>query len=82
MASVLLLSAAERLAGGQEQLRVWGSDGQNGEPFVNFNPVMGKSLSLVDTNPAVAHRKYRVIAMDKVIDASMAEAAWMKWMAD
>jgi Methane oxygenase PmoA len=82
MASILLLSAAERLAGAPEKLRVWGSANQNGEPFVNFNPVMQKSLPLSDASPAVSNRKYRVIAMDKVIDAATAEAAWKKWMAD
>jgi len=82
MASILLLSAAKRLVGAPEKLRVWGSSNQNGEPFVNFNPVMEKSLPLSDASPAVAHRKYRIIAMDKAIDAATAEAAWKKWMAD
>jgi len=82
MASILFLSAAERLAGGQEKLRVWGSANQNGEPFVNFNPVMEKSLLLSDASPAVANRRYRVVAMDKMIDAAMAEAAWKRWTAE
>lgn len=82
MASILLLSAAERLSGSPEKLRVWGSDNQNGEPFVNFNPVMLKSMPLEEASPAVALRKYRIIAMDKAIDAVTAEAAWKKWMED
>jgi len=82
MASILLLSAAERLAGNPEKLRVWGAANHNGEPFVNFNPVMQKSMPLEDASPAVALRKYRVIAMDKAIDAVTAEAEWKKWIAD
>ena len=80
-ASVLILSAAEKHAGIAENLRVWDSKNHNGAPFVNFNPVMQKPLALVEANPAVAHRKYRVIASDKAMDAATAEAAWKEWMA-
>lgn len=80
MASVLILSAAEKLAGTQEKLRVWDSKNHNGAPFANFNPVMGNGLTLDKSNPAVAHRRYRVIASDKAMDAATAEAAWKKWL--
>jgi hypothetical protein len=51
-----------------------------GAPFVNFNPVMGKPLMLGEKNKAVSHRKYRIIAADRMIDAAAAEAEWRKWM--
>ena len=79
-ASVLMMSAAVEIAGTPERLRVWDSKGQNGTPFVNFNPVMEKPLPLDDAHPAVSNRKYRVIAADRVIDATAAEAEWRKWM--
>jgi hypothetical protein len=78
-ATVLILSAAEKLAGTTENLRVWDSKTHNGAPFVNFNPVMQKPLPLDDAHPAVSHRKYRVIAADRVIDAATADAEWRKW---
>jgi hypothetical protein len=78
-ASVLLMSAAADLAGMPENLRVWDSKSQNGAPFVNFNPVMEKPLPLDDAHPAVSHRKYRVIAADRRIDAATAEVEWRKW---
>ncbi len=80
-ASLLMMSAAEETAGTQEKLRVWDSKAQNGAPFANFNPVMEKPLLLDDAHPAVAERKYRVIAADRTIDAAAAEAEWRKWMA-
>lgn len=79
-ASVLMMSAAAELAGTPERLRVWDSKAQNGVPFVNFNPVMEKPLQLDELHPAVSNRKYRVIAADRVIDATAAEAEWRKWM--
>jgi len=78
-ATVLILSAAEKLAGTPENLRVWDSKMHNGAPFVNFNPVMQKPLPLDGAHPAVSHRKYRVIAADRVISAAAAEAEWRKW---
>jgi hypothetical protein len=75
-ASVLMMSAAET----PEKVRVWDSTAMNGNPFVNFNPVMEKPLPLDDAHPAVSKRKYRVIAADHAIDATEAEAAWRKWM--
>jgi hypothetical protein len=81
-ASVLILSGAEKLAGTPENLRVWDSKAHNGAPFVNFNPVMHKPLPLDDANPAVSHRKYRVIAADRVIDSAAADAEWRKWAAE
>jgi hypothetical protein len=78
-ATVLILSAAEKLAGTTENLRVWDSKTHNGAPFVNFNPVMKEPLPLDDAHPAVSHRKYRVIAADRVIDAATADAEWRKW---
>lgn len=80
MASMLMMSAASKVAGTEEDLRVWDSKGMNGTPFVNFNPVVSKSLPLDEKTPAVSHRKYRIIAADRVIDAAGAEAAWREWM--
>lgn len=79
-ASVLMMSAAAELAGTPEQLRVWDSKAHNGAPFVNFNPVMKTALPLDDAHPAVSNRKYRVIAADRVIDATAADAEWRKWL--
>lgn len=31
-------------------------------------------------NKAVSHRKYRIIAADRAIDAAESDAAWRKWM--
>jgi hypothetical protein len=78
-ASLLILSAAEKQAGTPEKLRVWDSRMHDGAPFVNFNPVMQKPLPLDDAHPAVSHRKYRVIAADRTIDAAAADAEWRKW---
>lgn len=79
-ATVLLMSAAVEIAGKPEQLRVWDSKGENGTPFINFNPVMEKPLPLDDAHPAVSNRKYRIIAADRIIDAAAAEAEWKQWM--
>ena len=79
-ASVLMMSAAVKVAGTPEKLRVWDSKNGNGMPFANFNPVMDKPLPLDDAYPAVSKRRYRVIAADHVIDAAEAEAEWKKWM--
>lgn len=78
-ASVLLMSAAEEIAKTPELLRVWDSKSQNGEPFVNFNPVVKQSLPLDAAHPAVAKRQYRVLLADRAIDAAAAEAEWRKW---
>jgi hypothetical protein len=79
-ASFLILSAAEKLAGTPENLRVWDSKAHNGAPFANFNPVMQKPLPLDEAHPAVSHRSYRIIASDRAMDAATAEAEWKKWM--
>ena len=79
-ASVLMMSAASELAGSQERLRVWDSKTGDGVPFVNFNPVLNLSLPLDDAHPAVANRKYRVLAADRLLDAAQAEAEWRKWL--
>ena len=79
-ATVLLMSAAAEIAGTPEQLRVWDSKAEKGTPFINFNPVMQKPLPLDDAHPAVSHRKYRIIAADRIIDPPTAEAEWKKWM--
>ena len=76
-ASVLLMSAAIEP---QEKLRVWGGNMSNGMPFVNFNPVMAKSLPLDAAHPEVAKRRYRVIAADRKIDPAGAEAEWKAWL--
>ncbi len=78
-ASVLLMSDAIKIAGTPECLRVWDSKTNNGNLFVNFNPVSEKPLPLDEQHPAVSHRKYRVIAADHVIAAPEAEAEWRKW---
>lgn len=79
-AAVLLMSAAAEVAGTPERLRVWDSKMGNGTPFVNFNPVMTGTLPLDDAHPAVANRKYRVLAADRPIDAATAEAEWRQWL--
>jgi len=79
-ASVLLMSAAVVIAGTPERLRVWDAKNHDGTPFVNFNPVMEKPLPLDDAHPAVSNRKYRVIAADRIIDATAAEAEWHTWI--
>jgi hypothetical protein len=79
-ATMLMMSAASEIAGIEEKVRVWDSKMMNGAPFVNFNPVMDKPLALEATNKAVSHRKYRIIAADRAIDAAAAETAWRKWM--
>lgn len=79
-ASVLMMSAAADLAGTPENLRVWDSKMETDAPFVNFNPVMEQALPLDDAHPAVSHRKYRVIAADRVMDAAAAEVEWRKWL--
>lgn len=78
-ASMLIMSAAAKIAGTEEKIRVWDSKAENGAPFVNFNPVMDRPLMLQDDNKAVSHRKYRLIASDRAIDAAAAEAAWRGW---
>jgi hypothetical protein len=79
MASLLILSAAEKQSGTAEKLRVWDSKMHGGASFVNFNPVLDKPLPLDDAHKAVSNRKYRVIASDHVIDAAAAEDEWRKW---
>lgn len=79
-ATVLLMSAAADLAGTPECLRVWNAKMGDGTPFVNFNPVMGKALPLDAGHPAVSNRKYRVLAVDRTLDATAAEAEWKKWL--
>ena len=79
-ATVLLMSAASKIAGVEECLRVWDGKNHNGTPFVNFNPVMKHSLPLNDARPAVSHRRYRILAADRVIDAEAAEKEWRKWV--
>lgn len=79
-ATMLMMSAAAEIAGVEEKVRVWDSKAMNGAPFVNFNPVMDKPLALEAGNKSVSHRKYRIIAADRAIDATAAETAWRKWM--
>jgi hypothetical protein len=77
---MVILSAAIKIAGIEENLRVWNSGTENGTPFINLNPVMTKPIDLKPENKAVSHRKYRLIAADIVYDAAAAEAAWLEWM--
>ena len=79
-AAVLLMSAANELAGTPELLRVWDSKTGDGTPFVNFNPVLKKAMPLDDAHPAVANRKYRVVASTRPITAAAAETEWRKWL--
>ena len=44
---------------------------------MNFNPVVKRSLPLTD--PAVAHRKYRLIMADREIPAEEADKLWAAW---
>lgn len=78
-ATVLVMSAAIDLAGEPERLRVWNVLMFGGVPFVNFNPVAEKKLTLDANSPAVARRSYRVIAADRAITAVEAEALWQAW---
>ena len=79
-ATLLILSAAERVAGRPERLRVWDASAHNGAPFVNFNPVVESSLPMAADEPAVADRRYRVLAVDRELDAGEADALWSSWM--
>jgi hypothetical protein len=75
--TMLILSAAPMDGGEAELLRVWGPDQHHGEPFVNFNPVVKKSPPL--SEPAVAHRKYRLIMTDREIAPAEADKLWEAW---
>lgn len=76
-ATMLILSAAPMHDGAAELLRVWGPKQHHGEPFVNFNPVVKTSPPLSD--PAVAHRKYRLILADREITPEDADKLWKAW---
>ena len=78
-ASVLMMSAAKKIAGTPERLRVWNSNSHNGTPFVNFNPVQAASLPLDADHPAVSHRQYRILAADRKLTVEDAEAEWQAW---
>lgn len=80
--SILILSAAAKLAGKPEKLRVWDSKNHNGAVFVNFNPVADQPLPLDDAHPAVSTRKYRILAADRRIDPATAEQEWRNWLGD
>lgn len=80
-ATVLILSAAQKLCGTPERMRVWDSNAHEGAVFLNFNPVQTKALPLDDEHPAVSHRKYRIILADRVIEADEADAKWNEWLA-
>lgn len=41
---------------------------------------MEKPLPLDDAHPAVSQRHYRVMAVDRTLDATEAEDAWRKWL--
>ncbi|MDX1679951.1 MAG: DUF6807 family protein [Akkermansiaceae bacterium] len=75
-ATMLILSAADT----PERLRVWGSNMHHGNPFVNFNPVVKKSLKLKEANKPVSHRRYRLIMVDREIKADEADKLWNEWM--
>jgi Methane oxygenase PmoA len=79
-ATMLIMSAAADIAGSEEKVRVWDSRAENGAPFANFNPVMDKPMTLDSNHKAVSHRKYRIVAADRAMDATEAEAAWKDWL--
>lgn len=74
-ATMLILSAAEK----PELLRVWGSKDHHGIPFVNFNPVVKESLRLTEDNKAVSRRSYRLIMVDRELNAGEADHYWAEW---
>jgi len=76
-ATMLMMSAAGMNGGNAELLRVWDSKSDNGAPFINFNPVVNKSLPLDD--PAVATRRYRLLVADREIKPEEAEKLWQAW---
>jgi hypothetical protein len=41
---------------------------------------MQKALPLDEKHPAVSKRNYRVIAAERTLDATGAEAEWRKWL--
>jgi len=78
-ASVLMMSAAVDIAGEPERLRVWNVLMHGGVPFINFNPVLKKKLTLNVETPAVSKRQYRIIAADGRLTAEEAETQWKSW---
>lgn len=78
-ATMLILSKASVDAGQHELMRVWGSKQHHGMPFVNFNPVVKESLELKAANKAVSHRSYRLIMVDRELDAEDANQYWEDW---
>lgn len=76
-AAFLMMSAAAKNAGTPEKLRVWPTATENGAQFANFNPVVEETLPLSD--PRVAHRRYRLIAADRIITAPEADKLWADW---
>lgn len=79
-ATVVILSAAKKLAGQEELLRVWNRKVHGGVPFVNLNPVVKEGLPLDGDHPAVSHRFYRVLAVDGKLEVEEIEAAWKEWV--
>lgn len=78
-ATMLLMSGAAKDGGTPELLRVWDSKAHHGAPFVNFNPVVKKSLPMVDDQKEVASRHYRLIIADRTIAPDEAEKLWKGW---
>jgi len=77
-ASVLLMSGAA--ADTPERLAGWGRTGGDGNPFGKFKPVSPPRLPLDAAHPQVSKRRYRVIAADRTMDATAAEAEWRAWL--
>ena len=78
-ATMLILSAAAMYEGDPELLRVWDSKTHHGNPFVNFNPVVKRSLVLKDDNIPVSSRAYRLIMVDREIKAEEADKLWKEY---
>lgn len=78
-ATMLIMSAAPMAGGEPERLRVWGSKQHHGMPFVNFNPVVKESVQLKREAAAVSRRSYRLIMVDRAIEAEEADALWKAW---
>lgn len=81
-ASVLIMSAAVDLAGVPERLRVWNAWIHGGVPFINFNPLAERALTLNPESPAAAKRHYRIVAADATLTATEAENFWQSWRID
>ena len=82
MATMLIMSGATKKEGpvnAPEQLRVWDSKAHNGAPFINFNPVMQKSITMEKGKTPITSRRYRLILADHAITPTKANQLWSTW---